>query len=134
MRLFVVITLSVVLCIKGVLPFVASASVLSMANTNQAQQDAVMICTGNSYRWVSLSEFYESGKLVDVETNKQSVPHFTCPLGAFDLFNDEDDGGFSYSIKLAFEASIHFYFNHYQSVQISIDRSVDTRGPPSSFI
>lgn len=79
------------LCLNGVLPQFAVATQLARVNAT-APADAVLICTGSSYKWVSESLFAETGKLVFLTLDERAdVPlqHPVCPMALLDHFQSD---------------------------------------------
>jgi hypothetical protein len=80
----------------------AAASLVARQAQQYADSDAILICGGSSYRWVSLSHFEATGEFKPIETpeNAKNANHpikcantYLADLGSDDMVDSDADSG-----------------------------------------
>jgi hypothetical protein len=80
---FITYLLSTILIVNSMLIGLANAAKFVAIN-NSLPQDVLVICTGNSIKYISEAALFENGKIVEVkfasENSAQNYPIDTCPI------------------------------------------------------
>jgi hypothetical protein len=95
------------------LVFNSTAPVLASSwKVNNAQQyssdDAMMICTGSTFKWISTQAFYDLGQMVFIDPPADAPHHIDNLDCSFEFISDNEKQSIndtnSYTLNLAYQA------------------------------
>ncbi|WP_289029148.1 hypothetical protein [uncultured Paraglaciecola sp.] len=133
LRKNIVFTLILSLLFNGVASLYVSASMVSHAN-DFADQDSVLICTGTSYKWMSLSVYEQTGKVKYIdppENSPENLSDLNCTYG---YLSDSKYHGFIFNNlgDLVRPADSNLSIRYFQALYPNAKHQLPlTRGPPS---
>ncbi|MEP1382392.1 MAG: hypothetical protein ABJK64_01220 [Paraglaciecola sp.] len=131
------ITLAVIfaLLFNAIASLYVSASMLNNAKSFAAE-DSVLICTGSSYKWMSLSVYELTGKVEYIEP-PENTPHnsqdIRCVYGYLSdaKYNDLVINSFDH---LVIPIDVNLNINYFEALYPNAKHQLSlTRGPPFSL-